>query len=312
MVPRLAIGFALLIALVAASLASSAAATVSATATLTGSGTSYRMTVRNTGDEPILCFGLLLDGVQPTSASGPAGVLTRVGTFQGRGLVHMQGNAATPAVPPGGTATVDFRTNVAVPPNAGGEIRYSSTCQPGSDQVGRATGPTPPPSPPPPPPKPKPKCQCKDLQIIDGKRRPRTNDDFAVDFEWRLTCTPKDGRRGCEGKIEVVPPKQGKFTAELRVPANGERVCKGTCRRVTEGPAFVGMSFRPGDPVKFLGQTFRFKLKLFCKRGSRYVAVGTQTASIVFKERGFTGSAIDPVQSDFNANGTPDGDEKKS
>lgn len=265
------------------------------------------MAVRNTGDEPILCFGLLLDGVQPVSAIGPAGVLTRVGTFQGRGLVHMQGNAAVPAVPAGGVANVDFRTNVAIAQNAGGEIRYSSTCQPGSDQVGRATGP-----PPPPPPKPKPpSCQCKSLEIVDGKRRPRTNDDFAVDFEWRLTCTPRNGRKGCEGKIEVVPTTQGKYKAEVRVPADSERVCKGNCKKVTDGPAFVGMSFARDDPIKFLGQTFRFKLKLFCKRGSKYVQVGTQTASVAFKEKGFSGHPIDPVQSDFNANGIADGDEKK-
>jgi hypothetical protein len=309
MVPRFAIGFVLVFALSVASLASSATATVSATATLTGSGTSYRLTVRNTGDEPILCFGLLLDGVQPTSASGPAGVLTRVGTFQGRGLVHMQGNAATPAVPAGGTANVDFTTNVAVPQNAGGEIRYSSTCQPGSDQIGRATGPTAPPSPPPPP-KPKPpKCQCKDLQIVDGKYRKPGRADLAADFEWRLTCNPRAGRGGCEGKIEVVPPRRD-FEIDVTLPPKGERTCKGGCRKVTEGPAFVRMQFGPGP--RYAGQTFRIKLKLFCKRGARYVAVGAQTASISFTDRDSTGLIrFDPVQSDLNANGIPDGDEKK-
>lgn len=298
----LAIGLAILVLV---PLAAAAEARVSAKATITGSSTSYRMTVVNDGDEPILCFGLLLDGVQPLSASGPAGVLTRVGTFQGRGLVHMQGNATTPAIPPGGTAAVDFRTNGPIAANAGGEIRYSPTCQPGSDQVGRATGPPPPP----PPPKPKPPlCQCKSLEIVDGRYRPRTNDDFPVDFEWRLTCAPRSGRRGCEGEIEVVPPKQGGVTADVRLPPGGERTCEGTCKRVTEGPAAVRMSFTRSG-VKFLGQTFRFKLKLFCKRGSRYVQVGTQTASVVFKERATVGPPIDFVQSDFNANGTPDGDE---
>jgi hypothetical protein len=61
----------------------------SATAVFQGSGTSYSLTVRNTGSEPIKCFGLLLAGVQPTAATGPAGVLTRVGTFQDQGLVGL-------------------------------------------------------------------------------------------------------------------------------------------------------------------------------------------------------------------------------
>lgn len=264
------------------------------------------MNVRNTGDEPILCFGLLLDGVQPTSASGPPGVLTRVGSFQGRGLVHMQGNATTPAVPVGGTTTVDFRTNTPIAPSAGGEVRYSSTCLAGSDQIGRATGP--PAAPAKPKPKP-PRCLCQKLEIIDGRWRPRANADFAVDFEWRLTCTPKAGRKGCEGKIEVVPPKQGRFTAEVRLPANGERVCEGTCKKATEGPAFVRMNFGPHDTVKFVGQSFRFRLNLYCKRGSKYVQVGAQTATIAFEEGAARG--IDLVQSDLNANGIPDGDEKK-
>jgi hypothetical protein len=50
----------------------------------------------------------------------------------------MQGDIV---VAPGGTATVTFTTNVSIPAGAGGEIRYSSTCAPASDVVGRATGP---------------------------------------------------------------------------------------------------------------------------------------------------------------------------
>lgn len=304
---RLTLGLIPLAALVLVSFAFSARTTVNATAVISGSGTSYRMTVRNTGDEPILCFGLLLDGVQPTSASGPQGVLTRVGTFQGRGLVHMQGNAGAPAVPAGGTVNVDFVTNVPIPVNAGGEIRYSATCQPGSDQIGRATGP--PAAPPKPKPKP-PRCQCKDLEIIDGKhRKARGRTDFAVDFEWRLTCTPKAGRRGCEGKIEVVPPKR-ESKIEVLLPENGERICKGTCKKATEGPAFVRLNFGPAPKLR--GQTFPVKLKLYCKRGAKYVAVGAQTASIVFDDGSRDGvTRFDPVQSDLNANGIPDGDEKK-
>jgi hypothetical protein len=295
---RLAIGFGLLVPLLVVSFASSATTTVSATAALTGSGTSYRLVARNTGDEPILCFGLLLDGVQPVAASGPPGVLTRVGSFQGRGLVHMQGNTTTPAIPAGGTANVDFQTNVAIPPSAGGEIRYSSTCQPGSDQVGRATGPPAPPSPPPPPPKPR--CQCKSLTITKAAIS-RFPFDLKIELTWNLACAPKGGAR-CEARIRVVPPKK-RFAIKM-LPRDGNLSCKGSCKARNEGESAIRMDF--GQP-SLKGETLRFKLRKFCKRGFAYVPAGSQTTTVAFDEEG----GLDRVQSDLNANGVPDGDEKK-
>lgn len=201
-------------------LAQGAKAAVSATATISGSGTSYRLTVRNTGDEPLKCFGLLLDGVQPTAASGPAGVLTRVGTFQGRGLVHMQAQTSDVAAP-GATAIVDFTTNVPIAANAGGEIRYSSTCAPGSDQTSRATGPTPPR-----PPRPQPvPCKCHSLTWRLGRvggasyatiQRPRSKASFEMRLAglWTLTCTSGGG--GCGGSITVVAPPELRQSLGLR------------------------------------------------------------------------------------------------
>jgi len=54
-------------------------------------------------------------------------------------------------------------------------------------------------------------------------------------------------------------------------------------------------------------QTFRFVLKKFCKRGDKFIQVGTQTTTLAYDEKG----QLDKVQSDLNANGKPDGDEKK-
>lgn len=260
---------ATLLALVSS--ATGAATAVSARATLTGSGTSFRMTIVNEGDRPILCFGLLLDGVQPTSATGPAGVLTRVGTFQGRGLVHLQGTAAAPVVPPGGTITVDFRTNVPIAPNAGGEIRYSDTCQPGSDQTGRASGPPPPPQP---KPKPQPKpCQCKDLRTRIVPNRLLTPENTSTGMrlellvEWSLTCTK--GRGKCKGVLTLVPSVHAKrLGASVAAPAGGNVTCSGPCARkttrfqryvVTTGPRY-GEGKR-GRTEKLL----RLEMKRVCK-----------------------------------------------
>jgi len=293
------------VALACLSLVSVAAATqavVSAKAQLTGSGTSYRLTVMNDGDRPILCFGLLLNGVQPTSASGPAGVLTRVGTFQGRGLVHMQGTAASPVVQPGGTVTVDFTTNVAIPVNAGGEIRYSDTCLAGSDQIGQATGP-----PPPPPQKPKPqpkKCACKDLKtrIVPNRTSIDRSDagGFAMTLlvQWTLRCTK--GAGDCVGELQLVPSARGKRLGIAVAAPAGIVSCKGPCAKSTvrfqrfdvTGGARWGAAKR--------GRTNKL-VQLQMKRKCKSTRV-PQTFNIVFNRRG----GIDSRLSDLNANGIAD------
>lgn len=276
---------------------------VSARAVITGGGTSYRVTVTNDGDQPILCFGLLLDGVQPTSASGPPGVLTRVGTFQGRGLVHMQGSAATPAVPAGTTVAVDFVTNVAIPANAGGEIRYSPTCLAGSDQIGRATDPTPPPPPPPPPPKPKP-CACKELETRIVPSRTSVSggkNGFTMELllEWRLSCTK--GAGDCQGEIRLVPSVSGKRRGiAVTLPAVGV-TCKGPCAKTTTRfQKFVvtgGARWADGKRGR-TDRLVRLQLKRTCGRTRL-----PQTFDVVFGR----GGGIDGRLSDLDGNGIVDG-----
>ena len=274
---------------------------VSVKAQLTGSGTSYRLTAMNDGDQPVLCFGLLLDGVQPTSATGPPGVTTRVGTFQGRGLVHMQGIAAAPVIRPGETVSVDFRTNVPIPVNQGGEIRYSATCLPGSDRIDRASGPPPPP--PPPPPKPK-KCACKDLKtrIVANRSSVGRSDakgfDLELLFEWTLTCTK--GAGACTGELTLAPSVRAKRLGIAVAAPAGTVSCKGPCAKTTTrfqkwivtGGAKWAQGKRGRDP-----KLLRLELKRVCT--SKRIP---QVFEIVFNRNG----GIDTRLSDLNGNGIAD------
>jgi hypothetical protein len=259
------------------------------------------LTIVNDGDEPILCFGLLLDGVQPLGAVGPTGVLTRVGTFQGRGLVHLQGSPAVPAIPAGATVTVTFRTNVAIAANAGGEIRYSATCQAGSDQIGRATGP------PPPPPTPKPKpCACKDLKARIVPNRflspPATATGMTLELlvEWTLTCTKGSGN--CKGQLTLVPSARGKrLGARVAAPA-GLVACEGPCaQKTTRSQKYVvtaGARYAKGRLGGSGERLLRLELKRVCK--SKRI---DQVFYIAFTRSG----AVDRGRSDLNGNGIDDG-----
>jgi hypothetical protein len=300
---RFGLALVLLVLLVVAPYATGAASVVAATATITGSGTSYRLTVVNSGDRPILCFGLLLTGVQPTSATGPAGVLTRAAVFGDRGLVHMQGNAATPAIPVGATAVVDFRTNVPIPANAGGEIRYSDTCQPGSDVVGQASGPTPVPQAQP--------CACRTLTAtLAGARKLRskkTRKGIAVEFQlrWTMDCAGGTGR--CNGRLSVAPvPSSRVLGAKSNFDEPGGRrslTCTGGCRGRAGGSERLVVTsthraFGKGNVGRGDGRSVSIEVDRFCRRTRAPL-----TFDLVFERTG----VIDTSLSDLNGNGIPDG-----
>ena len=272
----------LLGALLLVPLATGASAVVSATATITGSGTSYRLTVRNTGDEPLKCVGLLLEGVQPTAASGPAGVLTRVGTFQGRGLVHMQGDLV---VAPGAAVTVQFTTNVPISANAGGELRYSSTCAAGSDQISRATGP-PPPAPPP--------CECESfdarITFVDKYLEEKTT-HIRLKLGWTLECSGGAGR--CKGRLTVRVPRKFRRAS---VEDNLSQPCAGACKGRTSGTR--AFSFRSGNPTT-RSDSIVMRVQFECageKRERLYT----------MRFRGRDNTTIDLKRSDLNGNQVPD------
>lgn len=291
---------ALLFALLLVPLGQAATATVSAAATIAGSGTSYRVTIRNTGDEPLRCVGLLLDGVQPTAATGPAGVLTRVGTFQGRGLVHMLAQQSD-VVAPGGSVTVPFTTNAPIATNAGGELRYSSTCAAGSDVIGRATGPAPPPRP----------CTCKKLDVAlfgttKGSESRQTGFFARLELRWTMTCSGGPGK--CAGRLFVSGSRTSRVLGVkvfLGTSQDGGRVsCTGTCTRTASGDERMlvdsdNRAFSKENIGKGKGRSITIEVDVFCS-GER----APRIFELVFRPG--TGN-LDRRLSDLNGNGIPDG-----
>jgi hypothetical protein len=119
-------------------LAAPAAAQTSAAGTISGSGTSWRLTVLNTGAQPIQCLSFTAAaGVQVTSATGPGTVLANPQGFDASGL----------AIGPDQTAAFDFTTTAPYPDNGGGTLLVSSSCTPGSDVPAQVSGPAPRPQP---------------------------------------------------------------------------------------------------------------------------------------------------------------------
>jgi hypothetical protein len=118
--------------------AAPAAAQTSAAGTISGSGTSWTLTVLNTGAQQIQClsFGAAA-GVQVTGATGPGTVVANPQGFDASGLT----------IGPDQSAAFDFTTTAPYPENGGGTLAISSTCTPGSDVPAQVTGPAPRPQP---------------------------------------------------------------------------------------------------------------------------------------------------------------------
>lgn len=143
-----------------------------------------------------------------------------------------------------------------------------------------------------------------DVTGVDADRR---DGGLRLYVNWTMRCSrlPK-GR--CVGKLEVVPPSK-KFAVQV-FPKDGVVSCKGLCQQKrSKGRERVDLGFRglKTDRDFWSGQSFYIRFETFCKSGSRFIPNGTQSATIAFDETG----ALDVVQSDRNANGTPDGDEKR-
>lgn len=281
------------------SAASATQQSVSGKGTIAGSGTNWTLTIENTGTTAIRCWrytfppGVLATGIR----TPPAG--WQVGGNRPPPAPILGGRSAT-GIPPGGKAAFGFTTDR---PFVTGSLNFAAADPPGvlagsgdcvmdvNMPVSYGSAPTP-----------KPKCKCRSLKITKVVYDGLGEGDMDLDLKWSLSCTPEGGGR-CEGKIRVIPPKK-RFRIEM-TPRDGTLRCKGTCKELNEGSSLVYFDYDDLDSEA--GQTFRFKLRKFCKRGLVNVPVGTQTTTIAFNERG----GLSKKQSDLNANGIPDGDEKK-
>ena len=106
---------------------------------IAGSGTSYTLTITNTGTEPILCWGLgVPTSVTVTGVHGPAGWKL---TALKAGISGVPMPFPGPGIPPGGSATFSFTTDMPYPTGVASRLSVSSTCQAGSYVDAPVTGP---------------------------------------------------------------------------------------------------------------------------------------------------------------------------
>ena len=113
-----------------------AAQQTAANGVIAGSGTSYTLTITNTGQTTLQCMRFQpAQGVQMTSASGPGNTQLAGNTIFGQNQ----------SIPPDGSAQWTFQTQQPYPPNGGGNLAVSPDCS--QDVPAGVTGPAPPPPP---------------------------------------------------------------------------------------------------------------------------------------------------------------------
>lgn len=211
-------GLALLVVLsVVAVAAPAASAATRASGVISGSGTSYLLTVDNTGDQPIYCLRFFAaQGVTITAATAPA-------TLEGPDRFSAQ-----PTLAPGSSITYAFTTAAAYPVGAGGTLNVSTTCTAGSDVSSAATGPDAPPGGGAPAP-----CLCSDLTAVltDPSIHAHHGRYLAFDMDWKLVCGAGTGK-GCAGTFAIrTSPADVSFTS----PRSRKVQCAGPCAKTTSG-----------------------------------------------------------------------------
>jgi hypothetical protein len=215
-----ALGAILVALVVVLSLPSTAWAPTRAAGSLDGSGTSYTLTVQNTGDQFIYCMRFFASpGVKIKSVLSPA-------VLQGS-----NGFSAETNIRPGDSQTFSFTTEQQYPPGSGGTLEVSTTCSPGSDVSSQVTGPPEPPVAPPGPPAP---CRCFAIGANLGAISILAHHGRHLSFRvrWGLICTAGPGP-GCRGRIKVSTgdKKDVKFLS----PRSKTVRCKGKCNAFSHG-----------------------------------------------------------------------------
>ncbi len=300
---------ALLVVCLLLAIPSAASAVTRATGEIDGSGTSYTLTVQNTGDQPIQCMRFFAaSGVQMTSVSPP-------GTLEGPGVFSAEAN-----IPVGGSRTFSFTTTGQYPPNAGGTLNVSTTCSPGSDVSSQVTGPPPPLIAPLP-------CQCAGIGAALAKPEIRSVHGRSLNFRlrWALACSPGPGN-GCRGRIKLqILKADGKITSpkKRRITCNGKN-----CNAVNRGSKLIKLILskqrRPLanelsklTPIqvrrrlaqlraqgKFPYPPLRILIKVYClDAAGKEKLLGQPVMTVKFDKLG----QVNRKRSDLNGNGFTDG-----
>jgi hypothetical protein len=290
------LGLAVLVLTLAAA-ASAKTSVVGGSVTITGSGTQWSLTFDNaaTSTGSVKCWRYTFPpGIQATAIGTPPTGWT-VGGSKPPPAPILAGRSAT-GIPPGGRASFPIVTDK--PFDRSGSAGTAAISE---DCVTDVFAPPRFGSQPPPPP-PLATCRCKKLTIREIDPRMRSG-SIKMEIEWTLRCQRKSGA-SCEAMFQIVAPKK-KFPLVIK---KTENTCKGACKAKNNGQTIVSIPYSDGSPrPRFAGETIRLTLKKYCRQGNAYRPAGAQTATIAVGEDG----RLDRVQSDLDADGRPDGDEKR-
>lgn len=148
------------------------------------------------------------------------------------------------------------------------------------------------------------KCKCKKLSISAGGvssgqlTHPNGPVHVGMTITWRLTCTAGQGR--CKGTIAALPPAGSDVKITQPVKAV---TCSAPCQASSTGSfRLKATSAADLDFDSRAGKSFGFGFRVTCGARTR-----TKTVTLAFGRAGF----LDRKLSDLNANGIPDGKEKK-
>ena len=282
-------------------LAAASPTAVSARGTLVGEGTSYTLTVEAGGSsDAIQCMRYSTpSGTTIVSVTGPGSTAAFGNGFGSQGTNIIAGNSKT----------WTFTTSKPISADNHGALEVSSTCAAGSDVTATLEGPLPPGK--------TNACKCltfnarivpKSLSLF-GISDTGLNLGFTV--FWTLNCTAGVG--GCAGEFEVSPPQPAaQLGSKIRLvdkngkigAATGAFTCEGDCGKLTEGTqGFRLFGKKPLGAKNRANKSFTMTMSRTCQ-GKKLRPI---TFTLHFDKLG----QVDKKKSDLNANGKPDGKEKK-
>jgi hypothetical protein len=270
---RWLVGAGLVVAVLAlAALAPAARTTVAGSGVISGSGTSYTLTVTNSGSETIKCMRYFApSGTSIPSATGPGSTASFGSGFGAQNL----------SLGPGQSATWNFTTSQAISASNNGALHLSADCV--GDITGQLSGPTVASSP----------CNCislngrivpKTIKITNPGEAGGIHLEFSV--SWFMNCSAGTG--GCNGQLELIPPQPAKKLKTRFKPISGRIDCATNCATNRSGVAHFTLIGGPalGNP-KRLGKSFTITMKRTCQGKT----VAPQRFVLVFNKIGLVDKA---------------------